>query len=134
MIEQTSFTLQASNVYFGLSLMVHSVAFLSVWLYGVNVYINLALSLVLLVHFQYLKNHILLKKPHSIRTFLLDEGGLTTIDNSNVQRRYANSDTLHHSRFLVVIQLDKCALVVFKDSVASHSLSQLNRLLTNART
>jgi hypothetical protein len=80
--EQVTFKLQASSLYFGLSLIIHGFTFLSVWFYSFNFYASLIFSLALGIHFQYLNGYIFLKKTNSIRTFSLDGNTIVTIDNS----------------------------------------------------
>jgi len=132
--EQVTFKLQASSLYFGLSLIIHGFTFLSVWFYSFNFYASLIFSLALGIHFQYLNGHIFLKKTNSIRTLSLDGNTIVTIDNSGKERKYPYVYCAYQSRFLVIINIGERSLVIFKDSFASNSLSQLNRLLINART
>jgi hypothetical protein len=107
---------------------------LSVWFYSFNFYASLIFSFALGIHFQYLNGHIFLKRTNSIRTFSLDDNTIIKADNSEKDRKYPYVYCVYQSRFLVIINLGKRSLVIFKDSFASNSLSQLNRLLINART
>jgi len=59
--EQVTFKLQASDLYFGLSLIIHGFTFLNVWFYSFNFYASLIFGLALGIHFQYLNGHIFLK-------------------------------------------------------------------------
>ncbi|CAC9534564.1 hypothetical protein [uncultured Gammaproteobacteria bacterium] len=129
MTEGITFKLQASNVYFGLSIIVHGFTLLSVWLYSFNIYASLAFSLALVVHFQKLSAYIFLNKPSSIHTFALQGQSIITTDNAGVQQKYPYVYCVYQSRLLVIIKIGKCSLIIFKDSVVNHPLSQLNRLL-----
>ena len=134
MTEQVTFKLQASDLYFSLSLIIHGFTFLNVWFYSFNFYASLIFDLALGIHFQYLNGHIFLKKTNFIRTLFLDDNTIITTNNSGKDRKYPYVYCAYQSRFLVIINLGKRSLVIFKDSFASNSLSQLNRLLINART
>ncbi|WP_428088089.1 hypothetical protein [Candidatus Thioglobus sp.] len=128
MINQARFELKASKIYFGISVFTHGCTFVSVWFFSFNLYLSLALSLILIAHFHYLNSHIFLKKSDAIQDFLLAGSTLTTTDKSNTQKQYPYVYCSYQSRFLVIINLGKRSVVVFKDSLADHSLSTLNRL------
>ncbi|WP_300030632.1 hypothetical protein [Candidatus Thioglobus sp.] len=133
MTEKHSFKLQASKLYFGLSIFVHLCTLSVIWIYQHNLYTSLALSLALVIHFQYLNRFILLQKPDSILDFSLENQQLTTTSKLGEKHKYPHVYCAYQSRFLVIIMANKRPLIVFKDSLMSHSLSHLNRLL-NART
>lgn len=129
MTERTTFTLQGSKIYLGISTLVHLTTLLSAWFFSFNVYVSLILSGILIAHFQYLNNAIFLRKNNAIHEFTLEGKVLIAIDKTGAQQQYPCVYCAYKSSFLVIINLGKQPLVIFKDSLADHSLSQLNRLL-----
>ena len=116
-------------MYARISILVHLFALSVIWLYSFNNYASLALSAVLIMHFYWLNLNILLKKSNAILSFSLKDKTLITTDKLGNNRQYPCVYCAYQSQFLVIINLGKRSLVIFKDSLASHSLSQLNRLL-----
>ncbi|MBC8493960.1 MAG: hypothetical protein ISR70_01620 [Candidatus Thioglobus sp.] len=133
MTEKHSFKLQASKLYFGLSLIVHLCTLFVVWAYQHNLYTSLILSLILIIHFQYLNRSIFLQTPDSILDFSLENQQLITTNKLGEKQEYPHVYCAYQSRFLVIIVAKKRPLIVFRDALTGHSLSHLNRLL-NART
>jgi hypothetical protein len=127
--ERTTFILQGSKIYFSISALVHFCTLISVWFFSFNVYVSLILSGILIAHFQYLNSDIFLGKNKTIHTFILEGKALITTDKTGAQQQYPCVYCAYQSRFLVIINLGKQPLVIFKDSLVNHSLSQLNRLL-----
>jgi hypothetical protein len=127
--ERTTFKLQASKIYQRISMLVHLFALTIVWVYNFNHYASLMFSILLIAHFYWLNTHILLTKSSAICSITLDDQAFTTIDKSGNSCQYPCVYCAYQSQFLVIINLGKNSLIIFKDSLASHSLSQLNRLL-----
>jgi hypothetical protein len=127
--ESITFKLQASKTYLSISILIHLFALVVIWLYSFNNYASLALSAILVVHFYFLNLQILLKKSSAILSFSLNDKAITTTDKEGNSQQYPCVYCAYQSQFLVVINLNKGSLVIFKDSLVSHSLSQLNRLL-----
>jgi len=130
--ENTHFELKPSVVYLGISIFTHTLTLIFAWFYSANIFISLTLSIVLIVHFYRLSLDIFLKKSDSVQSFTINQKALSTIDKNNKQHQYPYVYCTYQSRFLVIIKTGGRSLAVFKDSLASHSLSQLNRLLKGA--
>ncbi|MCH9645247.1 MAG: hypothetical protein K0U08_01170 [Proteobacteria bacterium] len=127
--ERTTFKLQASKIYQRISILVHLFALAIIWIYNLNYSASLIFSIILIAHFYWLNTHILLTKSKAICSITLDGQALTTIDKSGASHQYPCVYCVYQSQFLVIINFGKNSLIIFKDSLASHSLSQLNRLL-----
>jgi len=127
--ERVTFKLQASKTYLSISILIHLFALVIIWLYSFNNYVSLVLSVILIMHFYFLNVQILLKKSSAILSFSLNDKAITTTDKQGNNQQYPCVYCAYQSQFLVIISLNKGSLVIFKDSLASHSLSQLNRLL-----
>jgi hypothetical protein len=129
MVEPINFKLQASKAYLSLSILIHVCILIGVWFADFNNYINLTFSVVLITHFKYLMPHILLTKSNAILSFSLVDNKIITTDKTNNQQKYTYVYCAYQSRLLVIIITGKRSLIIFKDALANHSLSQLNRLL-----
>ena len=129
MTEYITFKLQVSKIYIKILILVHLFALIVVWLYSFNDYVSLALSISLMMHFYFLNLSIFLKKSNAILSFPLNDKTLTSTDKIGNNHQYPCVYCVYQSQFLVIINLGKNSLVIFKDSLASNSLSQLNRLL-----
>jgi len=127
--EHATFKLQVSKIYLKISILVHLFALIVIWLYSFNSFVSLALSIALITHLYFLNLSIFLKKSNTILSFSLNDKTLTTTDKMGNSQQYPCVYCVYQSQFLVIINLGKNSLVIFKDSLASHSLSQLNRLL-----
>jgi hypothetical protein len=128
-IEQINFKLQSSKTYLNLSILIHVCTLIVVWFADFNNYVTLIFSVALIAHFKYLIPHILLTKSNAILAFTLVDNKIITTDKNNNQQKYTYVYCAYQSRLLVIIITGKRSLIIFKDSVANNSLSQLNRLL-----
>ncbi|BBB23868.1 conserved hypothetical protein [Isorropodon fossajaponicum endosymbiont JTNG4] len=99
------------------------------WQYAFNLYTSIVISVLLVAHWYYLNRQILLLTNNAIKEINLTKGLVKTTNNHHQTHEYPQAYCVYQSRFLVIINLGKQSLVIFKDSVANHSLSQLNRIL-----
>lgn len=129
MSESLNIQLKPSKSYFILSTLLHLLTLFAAWKYAFNLYTSIVISVLLIVHWCYLSRQILLLTDDAIKGINLTKGLIGTTNKYHQTHQYPQAYCAYQSRFLVIINIDKQSLVIFKDSVANHSLSQLNRLL-----
>ncbi len=126
--------IKTSKIYLAISLGVYLLSLFSAWHYFYNLWLSLAISLVLslwLVNF--LPKNVLLTKPHSITKIALNKKQIAIEKNNQSSQQYPWFYPAYQSRFLVIIEAGKESVVIFKDAIDSQSLSKINRYL-NANT
>jgi len=129
MSESLNIQLKPSKSYFILSALLHLLTLFAAWKYAFNLYTSIVISVLLIAHWYYLSRRILLLTDNAIKEINLTKGLIETTNKHHQTHQYPQACCTYQSRFLVIINIDKQSLVIFKDSVANHSLSQLNRLL-----
>ena len=129
MSESLNIQLKPSKSYFILSTLLHLLTLFAAWKYAFNLYTSIVISVLLIAHWYYLSRRILLLTDNAIKEINLSKGLIETTNKHHQTHQYPQTLCAYQSRFLVIINIDKQSLVIFKDSVANHSLSQLNRLL-----
>ncbi len=129
-----SIQIQASKAHLILSMMVYLFSSFCAWYYfyqfELSVAIHIGLSIWL---YSYLSNKVLLTSADAIHSITLDENHILIQKNNQSSAQYSKFYPAYQSRFLVIITTAKESVVIFKDSIDSHSFSTLNRLL-NANT
>jgi len=126
--------IKTSKIYLAISLVVYLLSLFSAWYYFYSLWLSLSLSVFLTIWLaNFLPKNVLLKKPSSITKITLNKKQITIVNNNQLDRQYPWFYPAYQSRFLVIIEAGKESVVVFKDAIDSHSLSQLNRYL-NANT
>lgn len=126
--------IQVSKLYLFLTLFAYLLALFSSWYYFYSLWLSLTMSGGLsfwLLHF--LPKYVCLTHPSSIVKISLTEDKIILGKNNQSTQQYSIFQPQYQSRFLVIICAGKASIVVFKDSLKSASLSQLNRYL-NANT
>ncbi len=129
MSESLNIKLKPSKSYFILSTLLHLLTLFVAWKYAFNLYTSIVISVLLVAHWYYLSRRILLLTNNAIKEINLTKGLIKTTNNRHQTHEYPQVYYAYQSRFLVIINVGKQSLVIFKDSVANHSLSQLNRIL-----
>ncbi|MBW5290333.1 MAG: hypothetical protein Rsou_1519 [Candidatus Ruthia sp. Asou_11_S2] len=124
-----SLNIKPSKSYFILSTLLHLLTLFVAWKYAFNLYISIVISVLLVAHWYYLNRQVLLLTNNAIKEIHLTKGLVKTTNNHHQTHKYLQAYCAYQSRFLVIINLGKQSLVIFKDSVANHSLSQFNRIL-----
>ncbi len=133
MTESEQFLIKPSNSYNLLSLVIHLMALMAVWLYPINSYISALISVFIIYHWYTLLQKILLKTPDSIRLIKLNKELISLKDNTGKLIQYPQFFCTYQSHFLVIINVGKQSVVLFKDSMADQSLSKLNLTLNVKR-
>ncbi|KAA0443072.1 MAG: hypothetical protein FXV80_04900 [Candidatus Thioglobus sp.] len=128
MSDNLRFEIQASKSYFILVFIVYLATLFSAWYYFYNIWISLAISVILSMWLAYfLPRFLQLKHPNSIVEIALNEGSFSIKKNDQSARQYFDFHLQYQSNFLVIIRADKNFVVIFKDAIAGGSLSQINR-------
>lgn len=123
-----NFKIQASNTYLGLNIIVYLFSLFITWYYFYSLWLSIVITAILLIGLFYsLPRFLLLTHPNSIVQFSLMPKKLTIKRNNNIIEHYAVFHLQYQSSFLVIINIGKQSMVVFKDALASSSLSTLNQ-------
>jgi len=120
--------LEASAIYLTLSLATYLLVLFATWYYFYNIWLSLGMSALLslwLVYF--LPRAVWLSHPRSVVKISLDKNRLTLERKNHSTQQYTAFYPAYQSRFLLIINVGKESVVIFKDALASQSLSQFNR-------
>ena len=126
--------IKTSKIYLAISIGVYLLSLFSAWYYFYNIWLSIGVSLALSVWLaNFLPKNVLLTQPDSITKIVLNKKQIAIEKNKQPAGKYPWFYPAYQSRFLVIIEVGKESIVIFKDAIDSQSLSQLNRYL-NANT
>lgn len=132
--EKLNVKIQASKIYLNTSVAVYLLGIFSAWYYFYNVWLSLSVSIALSIWLIYfLPRFLWLTHPNSIVEISLNEDTLTTTKNDQSTQQYSTFHLQYQSRFLVIINIGKDSVVIFKDALSCVPLSQINKYF-NAHT
>ncbi len=128
MSNEINIKIQSSRIYLILSLATYLLVIFAAWHYFYVLWLSVILSILLFVWlFYFLHKTIWLTHPNSIIKVSLDNDKLTLEKNDKSIQQFYIFHTSYQSQFLIIISAGKESIVIFKDALASQSLSQLNR-------
>lgn len=119
--------LQASNIYVTLSISVYLLSLFVAWYYYYTMWLSIVVSVLLSVWLFYFLPKLRLKQPNAIIKVSLDKDKLITERNNRSIQQFATFYPAYQSRFLVIINVGKESIVIFKDALTLGSISVLNR-------
>ncbi len=126
--------IKISKIYLAISIGVYLLSLFSAWYYFYNIWLSLSISFTLSVWLaNFLPKNALLTQPDSITKITLNKKQIAIERNNQPAGKYPWFYPAYQSRFLAIIEAGKESIVIFKDTIDSQSLSQLNRYL-NANT
>jgi hypothetical protein len=117
-----------SKIYLTLSLAVYLIGLFATWYYFYAIWLSLVISALFslwLIYF--LPRSVWLSHPNSIVKISLDKNKLTLKKNNYSTQQYTAFYPAYQSRSLLIINAGKESVVIFKDALASQSLSQFNQ-------
>ncbi len=134
MSDTLNIKIQTSKTYLASSLVIYLLGIFSAWYYFYNIWFSLAVSIALSLWLIYFFPRFLwLTHPKSVVGISLDVDKLTVTKNDNSTQQYSIFHLEYQSNFLAIISTGKSSIVIFKDALASASLSQINKYF-NAHT
>lgn len=134
MTDPLALHLQPSKIYLILTLSVYLLSLFCAWYWFYAVGLSVAISASLSAWLYYfLPKTVRLTHPDSIVKIVLDKTTLNTTKKNGTTQQYPWFYPTYQSRFLVIIETKKEAVVIFKDAIEPPSLSMLNRFI-NAHT
>ncbi len=120
--------IQASKIYLTLSIFIYCLGLFATWYYFYTLWLSVILSGLLSIWlFYFLPKSVNLTHPNSIVKMVLNKDKLTIEKNDHSTQQFSVFYPSYQSRFLIIINAGKESVVIFKDALASQSLSQLNR-------
>ncbi|SMN11103.1 hypothetical protein SPBRAN_1343 [uncultured Candidatus Thioglobus sp.] len=125
--------IRPSKIYLSLSISAYALSFSVAWYYFYNIWLSLGVSALLCVSLFRFLPKLRLTNANSITKITLNNDRLTIQKNDKSSKYYTQFYPSYQSRFLLIINIikdskkSKDSVVIFKDSLASQSLSQLNR-------
>jgi hypothetical protein len=126
--------IKTSKIYLSISIGVYLLSLFSAWYYFYNIWLSLGISFTLSIWLaNFLPKNALLTQPDSITKITLNKKQIAIERNNQPAGKYPWFYPAYQSRFLAIIKAGKESIVIFKDTIDSQSLSQLNRYL-NANT
>ena len=127
--------IQASKIYLTLSVFIYCLGLFATWYYFYTLWLSVILSGLLSLWLLYfLPKSVNLTHPNSIVKMVLDKNRLTIEKNNHSIQQSLVFYPAYQSRFLIIINVGKESVVIFKDALASQSLSQLNRYFNTKTT
>ncbi|SMN00141.1 hypothetical protein SPONL_1098 [uncultured Candidatus Thioglobus sp.] len=127
MSDAISLEIQASKIYLSLTLAVYCFSLLVAWYYFYNIWLSLGVSALLCLSLFGFLPKLRLTDANSITKIMLNNDRLTIQKNNKSLQHYTQFYPSYQSNFLLIISVKKNSIIIFKDSLASQSLSQLNR-------
>ncbi|MDC9714775.1 MAG: hypothetical protein PSN36_02985 [Gammaproteobacteria bacterium] len=128
MMDNINVKIQTSKIYLILSIATYLLCLSTTWYYFYTIELSLGISILLSAWLAYfLPRAVWLSHPNSIIKIALNKDKLTIEKNDHSMQQHTAFYPAYQSRFLLIITAGKQSVVIFKDALASQSLSTLNR-------
>ena len=117
-----------SKIYLTLASAVYLLCLFISWYYWHALWLSILINIVILIlAYYFFPQHVLLIKNNSIKKITINDSHIFIEQKNKICKKYLYS-IIYQSNFLVIINADKQQIIIFKDSTAEGSLSNLNCL------